>query len=64
MLRKAIAEGLADLPPELQWLRRSFHAFYAEDAKLFFNRDGDTHVVLSSIGNMQGDPAGGIWFDA
>jgi hypothetical protein len=64
MLRKAIAEGLADLPPELQWLRRSFHAFYAEDVKLFFNRDGDTHVVLSSIGNMQGDPAGGIWFDA
>ena len=64
MLRKAIAKGLADLPPELQWLRRSFHSFYAEDVTLYFNRNGETHEVISSIGNMQGDPAGGVWFNA
>ena len=64
MLRKAIAEGLAGMPPELQWLRRSFHSFYAEDVTLYFTRNGDTHEVKSSIGNMQGDPAGGVWFNA
>ena len=62
--RKAIAKGLARLPPQLQWLRRSFQAFYANDVQLFFARDGEMHIVLSEIGSMQGDPASGIWFNA
>ena len=62
--RKAIAKGLARMPPQLQWLRRSFEAFYAQDVQLFFARDGEMHVILSEIGSMQGDPASGIWFNA
>jgi hypothetical protein len=54
----------AAMPPQLQWLRRTFHAFYSEDIPLFFARDGEFHVIVSAAGSMQGDPAGGIWFDA
>jgi hypothetical protein len=31
---------------------------------LHFARNGDTHEIVSSIGNTQGDPAGGVWFNA
>jgi hypothetical protein len=40
--REAIAKDLARMPPQLQWLRRSFQAFCAEDAQFFFAREGET----------------------
>ena len=38
MKRTAIADGLADMPVELQWLRRSFQSFYSGDVVLYFSR--------------------------
>jgi hypothetical protein len=64
MSHAAIAEGLSDMPPPLQWLQRSFFSFYSEDVPLFFTRDNVTHTIISQIGSMQGDPASGIWFNA
>ena len=64
MERESIAQGLADMPDELQWLRRSFHKFYANDVTLYFSRAGEVHEIVSMIGSMQGDPASGIWFNA
>ena len=64
MRRTAIADGLADLPPPLQWLRRSFSAFYSGDVVLYFQRDGETYHVVSEIGTVQGDAASGIFFNA
>ena len=64
MRRTAIADGLADLPPPLQWLRRSFSAFYSGDVVLYFQRDGETYHVVSEIGTVQGDAVSGIFFNA
>ena len=64
MRRTAIAEGLADMPPSLQWLRQSFAAFYSGDVVLYFQRDGDTYHVISEIDTVQGDAASGIFFNA
>jgi hypothetical protein len=52
------------MPPQIQWLRRSFQAFHAQDVQLLLARDSEMHVVLSEIGSMQGGPASGIWFNA
>jgi hypothetical protein len=62
--RLSVDKGLAQMPPQLQWLRRTFHAFYSEDVPLYFARAGEQHVIISATGTMQGDPAGGVWFDA
>jgi hypothetical protein len=63
--RFSIEMGLSNLPPSLSWLRRSFHSFYTEAVPLYYTRKKDTHSILSEImGNMQGDPASGIWFNA
>ena len=62
MKREAIAEGLADMPVNLHWLRKSFHSFYSGDVVLYFQRDGKTQNVLSQIGTVQGDGASSIFF--
>ena len=58
--RLSVDKGLAQTPPQLQWLRRTFHAFYSEDVPLYFARAGDQHVIISATGTMQGDPAGAV----
>ena len=65
MRRSAIAEGLAAMPVELQWLRKSFHAFYSGPVPMFFNRcPAVSGIIQCVVGSMQGDPASGIWFNA
>jgi hypothetical protein len=64
MRRDAIAQGLADMPPQLHWLRRTFQAFYSADVVLYFRRGGETYHVISQTGTVQGDPASGIFFNA
>jgi hypothetical protein len=64
MRRSAIAEGLADMPPNLHWLRKSFDSFYSGDVVLYFSREGETHNILSQIGTVQGDGNSSIFFNA
>jgi len=64
MRNAAIADGLAELPPPLQWRRRSFSAFYSGDVALYFQRDEETYYVGSEIGTAQGDAASRIFFNA
>jgi hypothetical protein len=61
--RSAIEEGLRDLPPQLQWLSKSFYQFYSQDVQLYFRRGSDGRVILGNTGSMQGDPASGIFFN-
>jgi hypothetical protein len=49
----SVDKGLIAMPPQLQWLRRAFHAFYSEDVPFFFARDGEAHVIVSATGSMQ-----------
>ena len=63
MNRSAIEAGLKTLPPQLQWMRRSFHSFYANDLRLYFRRGAEVHTILGRTGTMQGDPASGVWFN-
>jgi hypothetical protein len=58
--RLSVDKGLMAMPPQLQWLRRTFHAFYSKDIPLFFARDGEFHVIVSATGPVQGDPAGAV----
>ena len=64
MRRSAIADGLADMPTHLHWLRKSFDSFYSGDVVLYFQRDGITQNVLSQVGTVQGDGASSIFFNA
>jgi hypothetical protein len=66
--RKSIEKGLQNFPADLQWLRRSFHAFYSGKSTLQYRHhdlNGFTVIdILSEGGVFQGDSASEIFFSA
>ena len=64
--RKAIEKGLQNLPHDLQWLRKSFHAFYSGASTLQYPQrlQNSFNIVdiTSEGGIFQGDSASGIFF--
>jgi hypothetical protein len=66
--RIAIENGLKNFPTNLQWLRKSFHAFYSGASTLQYpQRLQDSFKVVditSEGGIFQGDSASGIFFSA
>ena len=66
--RQSIEKGLQKFPADLQWLQRSFHAFYSGKSTLQYrhhvNNDFTVIDILSEGGVFQGDSASGIFFSA
>jgi hypothetical protein len=66
--RQSIEKGLQNFPADLQWLRRSFRAFYSGKSTLQYrhlvNNSFSVIDIISEGGVFQGDSASGIFFSA
>jgi hypothetical protein len=66
--RQSIEKGLQHFPADLQWLRRSFQAFYSGRSTLQYrHHDLNEYTIIDIIsegGVFQGDSASGIFFSA
>jgi len=66
--RQSIEKGLQNFPADLQWLRRSFRAFYSGKSTLQYrhlvNNSFNVIDIISEGGVFQGDSASGIFFSA
>ena len=66
--RQSIEKVLQNFPADLQWLRRSFRAFYSGKSTLQYrhlvNNSFNVIDIISEGGVFQGDSASGIFFSA